>query len=507
MDSNRRRKRELEEEEGGDQGLAESVGRECFEFLGPLLKELDKKLDVRLVRTMADAVVAIVRHRNRSLALLLSELGAVIAGPKHALAGTKRLDRLIHSDKWRARELQDYLLEEEGQVLMLEEAARVREGRALCILDGSVLEKPESTKLEGLSPVRSAKAKRVARPRPKMGKGYYRGKPGGPIVVPGFEWNSALITGWASREERRPVALAAWHWYAKPKPVVEGESLDVSPVEGESLDVDPVVRRRGVEAARFVLKQVSAALGKDQLLHVWDRGFSGAAWLGEALDEGLAFVVRWKKGNKLRPTNASSVGDQAASPYRQDQDGVVAWKLTRMKSWGTRQLADPIPSGSPTTVGFAAREVRLPHRDEPLWLVVARFGKGTKRRRGDREPWRLLTNQPIRTVEECWRVVVAYGARWTIEQELRFGKCELGIESIRVQDWEPRAKLLAIASLAYAFLVHLLHDATGDLIPRLLRWAHRTGRQAKGAWRSLYRLRAALANLWNRHSPNFRGVP
>lgn len=35
------------------------------------------KLDVRLVRTPADAVTAIVRHRNRPLALLLGELGSV----------------------------------------------------------------------------------------------------------------------------------------------------------------------------------------------------------------------------------------------------------------------------------------------------------------------------------------------------------------------------------------------------------------------------------------------
>jgi len=71
----------------------------------------------------------------------------------------------------------------------------VPEQRALCILDGSVLEKPESTMLEGLRPVRSSKARRLARPRPQLGPGYYRGKPGGPIVVPGFQWLGVLVTG------------------------------------------------------------------------------------------------------------------------------------------------------------------------------------------------------------------------------------------------------------------------------------------------------------------------
>lgn len=288
MDSNRRRERELEEEE--DRQLADRVEGACFEFLRPLMKELDEKLDVRLVRTLADAVTAVVRNRNRPMTLLMSELGGLIAGPKHAPAGTKRIDRLIKSEGWKAREIDEYLLDE-GTLLMLEEARRVAEGRALCILDSGVAEKPESKELEGLSPVRSAKARRLSRPRPKMGKGYYRGKPGGPIVVPGFEWTSALITGWATRGERRPVALASWRWHAKPKPIVDEQAQQAAPAEGDEVAPDPVVRERAVEAARAVLAEVSEVLGKEGLLHVWDRGFSGAAWLSEAMDEGYAFVV------------------------------------------------------------------------------------------------------------------------------------------------------------------------------------------------------------------------
>lgn len=493
MNGNRRNE-ELVEEERKDKVLAEGAAEDCFGFLRPLMEKLDRKLDVRVVRTLADAVVAIVRHRNRPLGLLLSELGAFILDPKHAPAGTKRIANLIHNDKWESRDIDDYLLREAGE-LVQQESGLVDEGRALCILDGSVLEKPESVQLEGLSPVRSGKARRIARSRPKMGKGYYRGKPGGPIVVPGFEWVSATVTGWAGRGERRPVALGAWHWYAKPKEDSAGESPEV-------------VRQKEIEAARSVLDRVTAAWGKDCLLHVWDRGFSGAPWLGDAMDKGLAFVVRWKKGNKLRPADAPSVGDVGASAYRQEEDGIAAWKLTRMKNWETRKLANPRNPNRPITVGFAAREVRLLHRDDPLWLVVARLGKDTNRRkRGGSEPWRLLTNQPVRSPEEAWRIVQAYGARWAIEQELRFGKSELGIESVRVRKWEPRAKLLAVASIAYAFLVHLLADGTPDFIPAILRWAHRTGRQARDAYRSLYRLRSALANLWNRHTPTFQGVP
>ena len=118
---------------GGEEGieLAREVGKGCIGFLRPLLRQLDEHLDVRLVRTVANVVMAIVANRNRAMALLLSELGGHLAGgPEHCPAGTKRIDRLIHSDKWRADEVDDYLLEEAGRVAG-EEAERAEEGRAL----------------------------------------------------------------------------------------------------------------------------------------------------------------------------------------------------------------------------------------------------------------------------------------------------------------------------------------------------------------------------------------
>jgi len=446
---------------------------------------------------------------------MLSELGAFLAGPRHTPAGTKRLGNLIHSDNWHYEEINEYLLDE-GRARVEREAQAVPEGRALCILDGSVLEKPESIKAEGLSPMVSSKARRLSRPRPKLGKGYYRGKPGGPIVVPGFSWVGALVTGWVSPLEHSPLTLGAWHWYAKPRPAPESDSVGQTRAADGPEQTDPaggdaesdVVRQKAQEAAREVLNRVVGAWGADRLLHVWDRGFSGAAWLGEALDKQWRFVVRWKKGNKLRPAQAQSVGNPQASAYRRGQDGVKAWTLTAgLRAWGEETIANPRNPKQPIRVSFAAREVHLLTRDDPLWLVVVRLGKSASRRRGGNEPWRLLTNLPVTDREQCWRIVQAYAARWQIEQMLRFGKCELGIESIRVRSWQARHKLLAIAALAYSFLIQFLGDGCSALIDAVLRFAHRTGRQSHSAWRHLYLFRAALSYLWQRHTPYLQGAP
>jgi len=467
------------------------------------LVQLDQTLDVRLVRTVANVVTALVRQRNRPQALLLSELGAQLAGPEHAPAGTKRLGNLLHSHHWDAKTVEDYLLEQ-GRAVVLAEAARVPEQRALCILDGSVLEKPESVQAEGLCPVRSSKARRLSRPQPKQGKGYYHGKPGGPIVVPGFSWAAVMVTGWAGAAERRPVALGAWHWYSKPQPL--GTAADGASLLGPPIP-DGIPHQRLHEAEGSALDRVVAAWGNDSLLHVWDRGMSGAPWLSQVLDARYHFVVRWKKSNHLRPGEAPSVGNPEATPAQRDRDGKAAWRLTAgLRAWGQRQVSNPRRPHQPITVSFAARPVRLLHRDDPLWLVVARLGaRSTRRTRS--EPWRLLTTEPVTTPEQCWRIVEAYAARWTIEQMLRFGKSELGIESVRVRTWEPRHKLLTLAALAYAFLTDLLGDRTASFLPSLLHWAHRTGRQANDAWRCLYRLRLALATLWQQHTPAFHGRP
>ena len=111
------------------QDLAAEVGEACWRFLQPLLRDLDTALDVRLVRTLATTVSALVRHRNRATALLLSGLGAYLAGPTQAPAGTKRLANLVHSPRWQAQIIDDWLLEQ-GRACVEREAARVPEGRA-----------------------------------------------------------------------------------------------------------------------------------------------------------------------------------------------------------------------------------------------------------------------------------------------------------------------------------------------------------------------------------------
>src|SRR5215470_10538450 len=117
-------------------------------------------------------------------------------------------------------------------------------------------------------------------------------------------------------------------------------------------------------------------------------------------------------------------------------------------------------------------------------------------------PWYLLTNEPLEGVEEALRIVQISSRRWQIEWSFRFEKSELGIEHIRIREWEAHQKFLAMVSLVYAFLLSLLEEE-GALVRIWLldRWDHQTGKRARQAVQPLYRVRRALSRLWQGYRP------
>ena len=122
-----------------------------------------------------------------------------------APAGTKRIGNLLRSLKWSMLQIDRYLLDEaEKEVKRLKEAGK----RSLCIWDGSVVEKPESSAAEGLCPVISSKAKRLNRSK----KGQVFNLPAArPVMVTGMHWTGAFIAG---LEGIPKIALMSW-WTTK----------------------------------------------------------------------------------------------------------------------------------------------------------------------------------------------------------------------------------------------------------------------------------------------------
>lgn len=419
---------------------SEVLSQRCWLFLRPILSQLKQKIDRRLVKTFLDLVMIILIHRDRHQGLLMSELGDHLLGADRGPAGTKRIANLIHSPRWQAEWLAEYLWERADQ--QVNDLLNPRED-VYVIWDESVIEKPESVKAEGLCAVRSSKAALLKRIKP----GYFTPPAGQPIFVPGFNWLQVVVTGL-----RGVPTLAHVRWWTT----------------------------RGVRTSdkrsqeQIVLKRVSQMWGK-MVIHIWDRGFAGAPWTQLALDEQVRFIVRWQKGYLL-------VGP----------DGLAkkSWEITRGKrSWDHRMIHDARRRCDRKT-GVIAVPVHLPDDLRPLWLVVSRPGPG-------RKPWYLITTEAIQTPDDAWRIVFAYARRWQIEMSIRFTKSELAFECPRLLKWESRLKFLWIATLAYAFLLSILSTITQPAGVWLLdHWCHRNGKRSRAIPTPLYRLRLALSGLW-----------
>lgn len=429
---------EVPEVEGVSQEMAEHLWR----YVGPFLVELDHRIDVRLVQTFAAALGAIVRQRHTELSLVLTELGELLADGAHTPAGVKRLWRLLRCPKWEAKQVDTWLVEQaEAAVARAEE----RDGIAIAALDDSEVEKPEAHDLEGLMRVRSAQASRLQRaigaPPPKH-----------PTLVNGFGWVAVIVTGLAGS-----FTLARMHWFSST--LAEGAE-----------------RRREAEQTTIL---PFLLLWGTRVLWTVDRGFGTATFLGETFAR-TRFVARWRSDYPLRAITRGLVAP--------------AGVLSRpMRTPWTTQFRNPW-TGQTWTLGLVSIKVTLPDDDRVLYLVVVR-------RKGKSQTLWLLTTEDASTEKGALLVLRAYTRRWQVEWAFRVEKSGLGIQSVRVVSWTYREKLWRLAELVHAFLLFLLVTLDEDGRERLLRWCHRTGKQARQAIAPIYRLRRALANVWEKHRP------
>jgi hypothetical protein len=441
-------KQEYPQKEQGKQASVKNsheLGLQLIAYLRPFLEPLDEKLDKRLVRTLLQLVSVIIQFRHSQCGLLLSELGGYLLTPDQAPAGTKRISNLLRSPRWHYGLIAKFLWQQGDEAVNQLEAAGKE---ALCLWDESVWEKPESIAIEGLCAVRSSVAARLKRIKP----GYFNPPGGRPIFVPGMNWVMVMVTGLKTRP-----TMTAMRWWT-----TRGELKSDKRTEEKDL-LRVCVRRWG-----------------RRVVHVWDRGFAGSPWLGQALGYHIRFVMRWPKHLKLC-----------------DPQGKIckAWHIPRGKRSWEHQLIWDARRRCFRKTGIFAVQVSHPHYDTPLWLVVSRPGKG-------RSPWYLLTTEPIHTAADAWRIVFVYARRWQIEMAFRFTKTDLALESPRLWFWQNRLKLLFIATLAYAFLLSLLDYSLHDLTQWLLRfWCHRTGKRYRDASVPLSRIRSALSRLWISYPP------
>ena len=417
-------------------------------YLNSFLEDLDRQIDSRLVSTFYNLFVTILMFRNRSMGLILSELGGYICGFAKAPAGTKRISNLLLSKKWQASLIDTFLFNRTtDRVKELEQDGK----RPLLLWDDSRVEKHESWVCEGLCSVLSSKAKRLTRIR----RGFFS-PPKERICVPGFQWTGVFLSHLGGIPS---VCQMSW-WTTRGK---------------FKEDPDNIIWR--------LLEKIKQDLGQS-VLHVFDRGYANEKMLRYLFHFEQDFIIRWKKNHLVNHIEKGTKKTHLmARSFKAKASKIVRDKVRQ-------QYKRVTISWAPVT--------HVEYPDNQLFLVIIRDKKNYN------GPMYIITSLPIENAKDAWEVMFSYMHRWEAEQGFRFLKSEMALESPRLWFWDNRLKLMAIVTLVYDFLLRTLTNWKSWINGFFRNWCHRTGKRYRDARIPLYRLRMAIANclsvLWAQNS-------
>jgi hypothetical protein len=188
-----------------------------------------------------------------------------------------------------------------------------------------------------------------------------------------------------------------------------------------------------------------------QLIDVSDQGSDTFEFLEHESRSGRRFVVRACKTRKVY------AGHEAIGPTFELQEyaqslpelGRFAMDVQAQSGRAARKQAEFILRGGPVLVcpphaknGF--------HGDDPLPLYVVQVTEVNPPAGQKAIAWTLLTNEPVQTFEDAWRVTGWYERRWTVEEFHKAMKTGCQIEDMQfttIARLEPAIALLSIVAL------------------------------------------------------------
>jgi hypothetical protein len=215
---------------------------------------------------------------------------------------------------------------------------------------------------------------------------------------------------------------------------------DVTGAEVNGSEIVPLYQKLySAEAKDFTSENAEVLAAVDLIREhtqgrgIWaiDRGGDRKKLLEPLLDRGERFVIR-STGKRTvidRRKLQGSVAEVAGRCRLRHRARIIKIQDGKEKVYDLRYGAEPI---------------RLPGRDEQLYLVViAGFGEA---------PLMLLTDVPIgaKDSQSLWWIVQIYLTRWKIEETFRFIKQSYNLEDIRVMKYQ-RLKNLVILVTTVAY--------------------------------------------------------
>jgi hypothetical protein len=229
-------------------------------------------------------------------------------------------------------------------------------------------------------------------------------------------------------------------------------------------------RERESRESRLWVEGVARLPSRRQLIDVCDQGADVFEFLAKEAESGRRFVVRAAYDRAIFLGHKEK--GERAGYLRTYASQLPKWGEFTLQVTSKREEKSPKKKGKKVAHFRKAREARLciaaapvrvrppgkksgeyANRPLPLWIV--RVWEPAPPKGQERLEWFLLTNEPVETFEDAWRVTGWYECRWIIEEYHKALKTGCGIENPQFATEERLQPAIALLSVVALTLLSL----------------------------------------------------
>ena len=248
----------------------------------------------------------------------------------------------------------------------------------------------------------------------------------------------------APDESRQPLGTLALETIFRPKPK-RGRKKKRTHKERQQ---DPT--NEGHRWLRGVQESEAALDGRSQAIHIMDREGDSYALLAAMKHGAHRFVVRTAHDRRVLGDDADKLRETLGKKPILRQRTIDVCKRNHTPTPAYRKKF-PARAARKATVSISAAEITLPRprsaSESPypsLTLNVVRVFEPDQPEGQTPVEWILWTTEPIDTVEQVWRVVDIYRARWVIEEFFKALKTGCSFESRQLESASALLRALGV---------------------------------------------------------------
>lgn len=225
-------------------------------------------------------------------------------------------------------------------------------------------------------------------------------------------------------------------------------------------------RERETRESLLWLKGVEALPSSSKLVDVCDQGADTFEFLEHEVQSGRRFLIRaaYDRGILIGHGDPATCGSSHLRTYAAQLPEAGRWTLEvtskvekkSPKKKGKKKAVKRLARKATMAVSFAPVQIQPPaekhgnHGNAPLSVWIVRVWEENPPVGQERLEWFLMTNEPVLTFEDAYRVVGWYECRWIVEEYHKGMKTGCKIESpqFTMEDrLQPAIALISVVTL------------------------------------------------------------